>query len=82
MDHAGTKRYTPASWTLKQFGGVCAVAKALDMNSSLVSRWGARVPTSRQAAVLEIARERGLDITAEDLIYGREVPQAEPATHG
>lgn len=79
------ERYTPAQWVIRQIGGqprthrsrvytgVSAVARALGINTSQVCRWGDTVPTAHQARVLEIAEERGLDITAEDLIRGRAV---------
>lgn len=56
-----------------------ATARALGINSSSVSRWrmssahrglDGRVPSIHQAPILRIARERGMNITAEDLIHG------------
>lgn len=72
---------TPAAKVISEFKGVRAVARALDLNPSSVSRWtapkekrglGGRVPSIHQAKILQIARERGLDLTAADLIHGAE----------
>lgn len=71
---------SPAEHTIKQFGGVRALARALGRYPSTISRWQksrdvdgceGRVPTSVQRKILEIARERGLDITPNDLVLGR-----------
>lgn len=76
MDQRQQAVIPPAQWVRKQLGGARPAARALGINSSQVARWGDRVPTAHQARVLEVALERGLDITAEDLIRGRAVPQA------
>jgi len=41
----------------------------------LVSRWQKTgvVPTAVQRRLIEIAWERGIDITAHDMIFGREI---------
>lgn len=69
---------TPADNVIQAFGGVRALARALGLNSSSVSRWrmpsekrglSGRVPSIHQATILRIARERGLPLSAADLIY-------------
>lgn len=69
---------TPASKVIAKLGGVRATARALELNPSSVSRWtapvekrglGGRVPSIHQAKILQIARERGVDLTAADLIH-------------
>lgn len=69
---------TPADKVIAAFGGVRATARALGINSSSVSRWrmpasrrglDGRVPSIHQAAILRLAKQSGLHITAEDLIH-------------
>lgn len=68
---------TPADRVIAAFKGVRATARVLNISSSTVSRWqkerdeggtGGRVPTKHQATILRIAGERGLELTAEELI--------------
>lgn len=78
----GRKHYLPAEWAIRQFGSAYALAKATGLCHSSVWRWlqapddrgrGAAgyVPGRSQLVVLKAAQERGLDITAQDLIEGR-----------
>lgn len=68
---------TPAAKVIKAFGGVRATARRLNRNSSTISRWqiererggtGGRIPASLQGEILELAKEDGLLLTADDLI--------------
>lgn len=65
----------PASYVIKTLGGVRATARILNRAPSTVHRWkksrAGQIPSSIQSKILEIARRRGLPITAEDLIRGR-----------
>lgn len=69
---------SPAEKVIGAFGGVRATARALELNSSSVSRWRmpaekrglcGRVPSVHQATILRLARERGLQLTPADLIH-------------
>lgn len=69
---------TPADKVIEKFGGVRATARALGLNSSSVSRWrmppekrglGGRVPSVHQGRLLQLARESGIELTAQDLIH-------------
>lgn len=69
---------TPAEKVITAFGGVRATARLLALNSSSVSRWrmpaekrglDGRVPSIHQGVILRLARERGLDLSAADLIH-------------
>lgn len=69
---------TPADRVIAAFGGVRALARALDLNSSSVSRWrmpaekrglAGRVPSVHQATILRLAQDRGMSLTAADLIH-------------
>lgn len=71
---------TPADKVIEKFGGVRALARTLGLNSSSVSRWrmpadkrglDGRVPSVHQGTILRIAKERGLALTADDLIHDR-----------
>lgn len=75
-------RVTPAQHVINQFGGVRAAARSLGRTPSCISHWkrsrdeggaGGRVPSALQGNILAIAEREGLDITATDLIQGREV---------
>jgi hypothetical protein len=68
---------TPADKCIEAFGGVRALARALDRNPSSVVRWrrpkdeggsNGAVPSGLQGRILALAQERGLTLTAEDLI--------------
>lgn len=68
---------TPADKCIEAFGGIRALARALERNPSSISRWrrpkdeggsAGAVPSSLQGRILALAQERGLSITAEDLI--------------
>lgn len=67
------KKYSPAAWVIHVFGGVRAAGRAIGRDKASVCIWqrSGLVPTSSLRKILEIARKRGLDITAEDLILGR-----------
>ncbi len=69
-----------ADYVIQVFGGVRATARAIGRAPTTVSKWHNRkykncgkIPTSAMQLILTIAENRGLDITADDLIRGREV---------
>lgn len=68
---------TPADKAINAFGGVRALARALERNPSSVVRWrkpkneggsNGAVPSALQGRILAMAQARGLPLTAEDLI--------------
>jgi len=65
----------PATLVVHAFGGVRSAARLLSCDASTVSRWQhtGRVPSSWQRRVLELAWSKGIDLTAHDVIFGREV---------
>jgi len=65
---------TPVQLAIKSFGGVRRLAKALNRDPAAVSRWqkNGTVPSAAQRDLLQVAWERGIAITAHDLIFGRE----------
>lgn len=76
----GKKSWTPAAWAIEQFGGVRALASVVGRNPGTISRWtnpdteaGRKgiIPGPSLATILTAAKKKKLDITAEDLIFGR-----------
>ena len=68
---------TPADRCIEAFGGVRALARALERNPSSVVRWrkpkdeggsNGAIPSGLQGRILSLAQERGLKLTAEDMI--------------
>lgn len=69
-------RKNPAELVIKTWGGVRKTARALEMSPATVSRWqrlGGLIPSKHLVKILERAKESGLDLKPEDLIYGRDV---------
>ena len=66
---------SPVELAIDMFGGVRKLARALNRDPAAVSRWqkSGIVPTAIQRRLLELAWERGIDITAHDIVFGREV---------
>lgn len=54
----------------KKFGSKKALAEALGLDQSALSHWKARgndlIPAEHQRKILEIARDRGIDIKPDD----------------
>ena len=69
------KHLTPVDVCLLEFGGVRKLAKALGRDPAAISRWKrlGTVPSAVQRKLLEVAAARGLNITALDVIFGRDV---------
>lgn len=82
----------PAHYAAHVFGGVCALARVLGKSPGRVSNWlrprsvrgqgGRIVSDDIKVRLLDLAKEQGLDLTAEDLIRGREVHTAKVARSG
>lgn len=67
---------TPAQYVIYVFGGVRKTARALHRDPAGVTRWkksSGNVPNLAQRQILDVAEKMGLDITPNDLIYGRTV---------
>lgn len=63
----------PAEVAVQAFGNARRMAFLLGLDPSAISRWRTtgRIPAYHQRKVLELAWERGIDLTAHDLIFGR-----------
>lgn len=77
---------SPAEYVIHVFGGVRATARALGKYPSTISKWQnykdkegqiGQIPTSAQKLILEKARELGLQISADELIYGKSMRKQE-----
>jgi hypothetical protein len=75
MDNTTSNHTTPVELAIDLFGGVRKLARALNRDPAAVSRWqkSGVVPTSVQRRLLESAWERGIEISAHDIVFGREV---------
>ena len=60
----------PKDIVVAALGGVRATARALGLTPGAVSKWRGKVPQGHHERLLEIAKEKRLDITAEMLICG------------
>lgn len=67
--------HSPVDLVIEQFGGVRKLARAIGRDPAAVSRWKklGTVPTAVQRRILEVAWERDMDVTAHDMIFGREI---------
>ena len=73
---------TPAEIVISRFGGVRELARLMNKDPSTVWRWqapvaqggmGGRIPSTAQARLLGMARERGIPLTADELVIGSSV---------
>lgn len=71
----------PVDHVIKVFGGIRATARALKRDPSAITKWrrskakggtGGEIPRGVQRRILTIAQRDKLDITATDLIFGRQ----------
>lgn len=70
---------TPADIVIARFEGVRPLARLLGKDPSTIHRWrmpaakgglDGRVPSSAQVRLLDLAKERGISLSASDLITG------------
>lgn len=73
---------SPAAYVIHVMGGVNATARAISRSPAAVSKWksprhkkgtGGEVPRKARKLILKYAMVHGLDISADDLEYGRRV---------
>lgn len=83
MENSNDQHLTPAEKCIAAFGGIRSLARALERNPSSILRWrkpkkeggsAGAVPSNLQGVILELARERGLALTADDLILRTHKP--------
>jgi len=80
-------RLNPAEYVIHMFDGIRPLARAIKKSPSTICLWRenrskknggqkGRIPSSNHIPILVEARLRGLDITTDDLVYGREINNA------
>lgn len=71
---------TPLDCAIQAFGSLRAVARALEIQPTIVSQWrkpeerrgcGGFIPRKQAMRLLYIAREQGYDLSGDDLLMGR-----------
>ena len=64
---------TPVQLLIDEFGSLRKVAKAISRDPAAICRWqkSGLIPTSVQRQVLETCWNRGIEITAHDIIFGK-----------
>lgn len=66
---------SPADYAIDLFGGVNALARAIERSPATVCLWRTRghglIPLKYQLLIFKKAFELGYDLTSHDLIYGR-----------
>lgn len=67
-----TRYFPPVDLVVRLFGGVRAVARAVQCDPSAVVQWkkSGVIPSRRHAKILRYAWDNGIDLTAHDLIFG------------
>lgn len=79
----------PTQVAIRVFGSPTLLTKAIEAQKTAPFKWLERrisrgeagdIPVVQIRKILNAARERGLELTERDLLYGREVPDPEPAT--
>lgn len=78
--------FTPAAWVVRQFGSNYKVAKVAGRQACTIIRWKKRacgdcrglIPSEAMPAILMAAVQLGLDVHADDLILGRDLPDPVP----
>lgn len=74
---------TPSKLVILLFGGVRPLARLLNKTQSSVSKWqksdDGDVPGKCHRQILDIAKKRGIELTAEDLVFGRVIKKEKVA---
>lgn len=65
---------SPPELVINLFGGVRPLGRLLQIDPAAITRWRKRgvIPTSSQRKLLEVAWEKGLELDAHDIIFGRQ----------
>jgi hypothetical protein len=75
MPMSPTKHINPVDLVIDLFGGVRKLARAIGRDPAAVSRWKRLgvVPTSVQKKILQTAWDQGIEVSAHDIIFGRDI---------
>ena len=69
------KQLTPVQLAINEFGGLRKLARSINRDPAAISRWKSthgNIPSSIQRKLLTAAWDRGIEISAYDVIFGRE----------
>lgn len=74
---------TPSKYAILVFGGVRPLARQIGVKPNTVCSWQTRgdgsIPSSNYKPILDAAKKKGLDISADDLVFGRTLKKNEVA---
>lgn len=74
---------TPSKYAILVFGGVRPLARLIGVKPNTVCSWQTRgdgaIPSSNFRPILEAAKKKGVDLTADDLVFGRTLKRNEVA---
>lgn len=66
---------TPSKYAILMFGGVRPLARLIGVKPNTVCSWQTRnegaIPSSNFRLILDAAKKKGVDLTADDLVFGR-----------
>lgn len=77
---------TPAELVIQKFEGVRPLARALKIDHSSVARWpmpklkrgsDGNIPSKYHARIMRLAEERGIDLSASELVFGTNISRVE-----
>jgi hypothetical protein len=75
---------SPAEIVISAFGGVRATARAIGRSPGAVCKWKHRrenkgcdgfIPSAAQREILRVASKKKINITLDDLAFGREIKE-------
>ena len=69
------KQLTPVQLAINEFGGLRKLARSINRDPAAISRWKSthgNIPSSIQRKLLTAAWDRGIQLSAHELIFGRE----------
>ncbi len=75
---------SPAELVIEKFGGARPLARELSIDHTSVLRWpkpreqrgsGGNIPSKYHAKILKLAEVHGIDLSANELIFGNRIDQ-------
>lgn len=67
----------PVALAINLFGGIRPLARAIGRDPSAIIRWRSRgrLPAGMPAALLVVARDKGIEMSSDDVVWGRDVDE-------
>lgn len=68
------KHLNPVMTAIRLFGGVRALGRSVDRDPSAIIRWRGhgRLPAGMGAILLTVAKEKGIEMSCDDVVWGRD----------